>query len=561
MTVETTTKKVRVTGNDVATVHSFSPMVLPVDEDDLEVKMVTALGAESTLVRGAGATNYSVSVTSFPGTGSITYPAAGGTPLATGASITMALRLPITQSMDLDNQGGYFPDTQEAAFDRAMTIALQQQEELDRTIQIPVTEAAGASLGLPYAAGRASKVLTFDASGDVECLPAVSVGLLTLTSGDAGKIAVVNSTETSLEFLATLTDNYVWNGTNLFTSLQISNPAAAYQYVFAVNDLAADRTITLPLLAGNDTFVFAAHTQTLTNKTLTSPVLTTPQINDTSADHQYVFAVSELAGDRTVTLPLLAGNDTFVFAAFTQTLTNKTLTAPVIGGAPTAAGATWADLGAVTTIDINAGTIDGVTMATSDITVGAGKTLNVSAGTLTLASDQVAAVSVNLAAPADASQPLGATGNRFTNLFLSGAAYIGGTTSANALDDYEEGTWTPVVGGNASYTTQVGRYTKIGRVCVLWCELQINVLGTGSTTTISGLPFTVANAVTPYPGAVGYFAGLAVSPIFLALNALPNTTTCNFTMTTAAAAAMTNAPALFGNGARVIFTTVYEVSE
>jgi len=274
-----------------------------------------------------------------------------------------------------------------------------------------------------------------------------------------------------------------------------------------------------------------------------------------------VFAVSELAGDRTVTLPLLAGNDTFVFAAFTQTLTNKTLTAPVIGGAPTAAGATWADLGAVTTIDINAGTIDGVTMATSDITVGAGKTLNVSAGTLTLASDQVAAVSVNLAAPADASQPLGATGNRFTNLFLSGAAYIGGTTSANALDDYEEGTWTPVVGGNASYTTQVGRYTKIGRVCVLWCELQINVLGTGSTTTISGLPFTVANAVTPYPGAVGYFAGLAVSPIFLALNALPNTTTCNFTMTTAAAAAMTNAPALFGNGARVIFTTVYEVSE
>ena len=66
-------------------------------------------------------------------------------------------------------------------------------------------------------------------------------------------------------------------------------------------------------------------TQTLTNKTLTSPVLTTPQINDTSANHQYVFAVSELAADRTVTLPLLGGNDTFVFAAHTQTLTNKTI--------------------------------------------------------------------------------------------------------------------------------------------------------------------------------------------------------------------------------------------
>lgn len=39
--------------------------------------------------------------------------------------------------------------------------------------------------------------------------------------------------------------------------------------------------------------------------------------------------------------------------------------------------------------DINAGTIDGSTIATSDITVGAGKTLNVSAGTLTLADNQI----------------------------------------------------------------------------------------------------------------------------------------------------------------------------
>jgi hypothetical protein len=41
------------------------------------------------------------------------------------------------------------------------------------------------------------------------------------------------------------------------------------------------------------------------------------------------------------------------------------------------------------TADINAGTIDGVTIATSDITVGSGKTLDVSAGTLTLADDQI----------------------------------------------------------------------------------------------------------------------------------------------------------------------------
>lgn len=52
----------------------------------------------------------------------------------------------------------------------------------------------------------------------------------------------------------------------------------------------------------------------------------TTEIQDTSADHQYVLAVNELAADRTVTLPLLTGNDEFVFAAHTKTLTNKRVT-------------------------------------------------------------------------------------------------------------------------------------------------------------------------------------------------------------------------------------------
>ena len=113
--------------------------------------------------------------------------------------------------------------------------------------------------------------------------------------------------------------------------------------------------------SGTDALLFAS-----------GPVMSVPQINDSSEDHQYVFAVSELAADRTVTLPLLTGNDEFVFKDHTQTLTNKTFTAP-----------TLAD------VDIDGGNIDGVTIATSDITVGAGKTLNVSAGTLTLADNQI----------------------------------------------------------------------------------------------------------------------------------------------------------------------------
>jgi hypothetical protein len=57
-------------------------------------------------------------------------------------------------------------------------------------------------------------------------------------------------------------------------------------------------------------------TQTLTNKTLTLP-----QINDTSSTHQYIFGVNELSEDVTVTLPLLSASDTFAFVGHAQSFT------------------------------------------------------------------------------------------------------------------------------------------------------------------------------------------------------------------------------------------------
>ena len=84
----------------------------------------------------------------------------------------------------------------------------------------------------------------------------------------------------------------------------------------------ATTNVTLP---ATGTLATLAGAETLTNKTLTSPVFTTPQINDSGADHQYVFAVGNLAADRNVTLPVLTGHDVWVFEAHAQTLTNKTI--------------------------------------------------------------------------------------------------------------------------------------------------------------------------------------------------------------------------------------------
>ena len=67
---------------------------------------------------------------------------------------------------------------------------------------------------------------------------------------------------------------------------------------------------------------------------------------------------------------------------------------------------------------------------------------------------------------------------------------IGGSGSANALSDYEEGTWTPTVSNSSGYAAQVGRYTKDGRLV----SLQFQVQWTQSGTTfgiLSGFPFTI----------------------------------------------------------------------
>ena len=101
--------------------------------------------------------------------------------------------------------------------------------------------------------------------------------------------------------------------------------------LMAANPTSVDKTVQLPDATG--IIVLKDTTDTLENKTLTSPTLTTPKINDTSSNHTYTLVPGELSANRNINLPVLAGNDTITFVAATQTLTNKTLTSPKIGTA------------------------------------------------------------------------------------------------------------------------------------------------------------------------------------------------------------------------------------
>ena len=78
------------------------------------------------------------------------------------------------------------------------------------------------------------------------------------------------------------------------------------------------------------------------------------------------------------------------------------------------------------------------------------------------------------------------------------------TAAANALNDYEEGTWTPSLGGNASYNFQSGFYTKVGRQVTLVFYLDVSSIGTGSTSTITGQPFA-STTFAPASGVISRF--------------------------------------------------------
>jgi len=103
----------------------------------------------------------------------------------------------------------------------------------------------------------------------------------------------------------------------------------------------------------------------------------------------------------------------------------------------------------------------------------------------------------------------------------NGLTFNGDTAAANALDDYEEGDWTPnVTFGNAStgitYGTRGGKYTKIGRQVSVTGYFIFTNKGTATgVARITGLPFTIGAEVGFYTAAsFGALQGISYNGVF-----------------------------------------------
>ena len=165
---------------------------------------------------------------------------------------------------------------------------------------------------------------------------------------------------------------------------------------------------------------------------------------------------------------------------------------------------------------------------------------------------------------------LGQSTQRFKDLYLSGGVYLGGTGAANLLDDYEEGTWTPVVadassGGNeATAFVDNGYYTKIGNIVHATCQL-INIDTTGLTAGndvfVTGLPFT-AKSIASSAYFVSSVLTTDVSFTNQVLARVPDNT--NYVAlvenATGAVASSKLISSLSSGSARLYFTVTYEVA-
>ena len=145
-----------------------------------------------------------------------------------------------------------------------------------------------------------------------------------------------------------------------------------------------------------------------------------------------------------------------------------------------------------------------------DMTVGTGDTRVRFIDSL----DCVVPVSDAIGTSRDAAVDLGYSSIRYKDLYLSGGVYLGGTGAANHLDDYEEGTWSPIItdlsGNGATMSSQNGKYIKVGSLVManFGCTISSKGSMTGNYAMIRTLPFTHTGS-NAGSGMINRFANLS----------------------------------------------------
>lgn len=139
------------------------------------------------------------------------------------------------------------------------------------------------------------------------------------------------------------------------------------------------------------------------------------------------------------------------------------------------------------------------------------------------------------------------------------------SSDPNTLDDYEEGSWTPVVTFGGATTgiaydagATLGRYTKVGRKVSVSGVVKLTNKGSASgAALITGLPFTSLNDGIAASAAIGYAAGMStVTGAVIGVVAANQSRISLYQSANGAAAALTSAN--FSNTSHLLFSVTYD---
>lgn len=137
-------------------------------EADIEVIIRSADGTESVKTIS---TEYTVSGVNEATGGNVTFLSA---PSATD-KVILRRATEQTQTLDLVENDPFTADSVEGAFDRAIAIAQELQEGLDRSLKISRTNAMSSTEFTVDATERAGKVLGFDAAGELSVAQSIGI--------------------------------------------------------------------------------------------------------------------------------------------------------------------------------------------------------------------------------------------------------------------------------------------------------------------------------------------------------------------------------------------------
>lgn len=198
-------------------------------------------------------TDYTVSFdTGTSGTGTVTFTSA-----PSSGTVTLIRDTNLARTVDFQEGGAFLAATVNAEFDRLSQAVIDSTDKIEkRAILLAEPNTETATLTLPDAATRADKQLSFDSSGDIQVTSAGTGTVSNIATGTGLTGGPITTTGTIAidSTVATLT------GSQTLTNKTLTTPV--------ISSISNTGTVTLP--TATDTLVGRATTDTLTNKTINS---------------------------------------------------------------------------------------------------------------------------------------------------------------------------------------------------------------------------------------------------------------------------------------------------